>query len=184
MEDWRQLLGEEAGEVEHGGEYGPNTAAVMRAFAALGETEWLEAAGEELEDGNDKVVRVKTWDEVFAEFESDEGKYESSGHLLEPALRCQAVMQSDKYRAHFEKAVEDSGEYYSQMPYIPDDLEDWQQSWLEEYLYQYVSYLLAELVGAEDAGTTYFRELLPWFRAGRLPCGWDGVWPAGRLRVF
>lgn len=183
MEDWRELL-EGVEDADHEGEYGPNTAAVLSAFAVLGETEWLEAAGDGPEAGAGQVVWVKSWDEVFAEFEEDKGLYDSSGHLLEPAVRCQAVMQSEKYRAHFEKAVEDAGEYYSQSPYIPDDLEDWQQSWLEEYLYQYVSYLLAELVGAEDAGTTYFRELLPWFHAGRLPCGWEGEWPAGRLRVF
>jgi hypothetical protein len=44
--------------------------------------------------------------------------------------------------------------------------------------------LLAEIIGSPEAECTYFREQLPWFHAGRFPCGWDGDWPSGRMRVY
>ena len=35
------------------------------------------------------------------------------------------------------------------------------------------------------AGTLFnFREQLAWFQVGRFPCGWDGDWPNGRMRVY
>jgi hypothetical protein len=44
--------------------------------------------------------------------------------------------------------------------------------------------LLVEIVASPEAECTYFREQLSWFHAGHLPCGWDGDWPSGRMRVY
>ena len=30
----------------------------------------------------------------------------------------------------------------------------------------------------------FFKRLLVVYQSGHLPCGWDGVWPDGRLLVF
>jgi hypothetical protein len=53
-----------------------------------------------------------------------------------------------------------------------------------EYLYEFVSMLLAEIIASPEAECTYFREQLPWFHAGHFPCGWDGDWPHGHMRVY
>ena len=55
---------------------------------------------------------------------------------------------------------------------------------LFEYLYEFISMLLVEIIASPEAECTYFREQLPWFHAGRFPCGWEGDWPNGRMRVF
>ena len=44
--------------------------------------------------------------------------------------------------------------------------------------------LLVEIIASPEAECTYFREQLPWFHAGHFPCGWDGDWPSGRMRVY
>ena len=55
-----------------------------------------------------------------------------------------------------------------------------------DYLHEYVRLLLIEIYAGDAAEPhcTYFRDQLAWLLAGLLPCGWDGLWPTGRLKVY
>lgn len=40
--------------------------------------------------------------------------------------------------------------------------------------------MLADL----DSDLRFFQGLMPWFRQGHWPCGWEGSWPEGRLILW
>jgi hypothetical protein len=40
--------------------------------------------------------------------------------------------------------------------------------------------MLADL----DPSLNFFRSLIPWFRRGHWPCGWQGDWPQGKLILW
>jgi len=179
MVEWHDLLSRDQSSSD---EYGPSSQAVISAFDALGNTEWLSHVGQPLPvDVN--VVVMHSWDEALSVFDLPSNTYDVHGHLLQPALRCITVMRSEPYKTWWMKAVGDAGDYYDYLSSIPSSL-GVMHEWVNNYLYQYISYLLSEIIGTDVVGTTYFRELLPWFYAGHFPCGWEGDWPQGRLRVY
>jgi hypothetical protein len=57
---------------------------------------------------------------------------------------------------------------------------------LGDYVHEYIRMLFIEIYAGDIAELhcTYFRDQLGWFLAGFLPCGWDGAWPAGKMKVF
>lgn len=179
MKSWQTLLagGDGADDL-----YGPHGGAVMKACEALGRARWLQKVGRPLKEPG--LVPVHSWEEALAVFETAEESYEISGHLRKPAQRCHEAVDREPERGWWEAAVATASEYATYDLAMPDELDDSWQDWLDNYLYQYVSYLMAEIIGADAVGSTYFRELLPWFYAGRFPCGWVGDWPAGKPRLF
>jgi hypothetical protein len=180
MQTWQELLGRQWEDVHD--EYGPHSQAVVSAFDVLAQTRWFSRVGKRMRGST--ATMVHSWQEALSIFEVDTGDYDISGHLNKPARLCDQVMNSSPYRDWWERAVSDSGDYYSYAAAIPASLNESWKDWLDNYLYQYVSYLLAEIVGADIVPSTYFREMLPWFREGHFPCGWVGNWPAGHIRTF
>lgn len=59
-------------------------------------------------------------------------------------------------------------------------------STIGDYIHEYIRLLCIEIYAGDVAEPrcTYFRDQLGWFLAGFLPCGWEGAWPDGRMRVF
>jgi len=57
---------------------------------------------------------------------------------------------------------------------------------LGDYVTEFVRFLYLEVYVGDTLPKpcTYFRDQLPWFVAGFLPCGWSGEWPDGQMRVF
>lgn len=57
---------------------------------------------------------------------------------------------------------------------------------LLDYVQRFVRILFIEIHAGDVAEPrcTYFRDQLGWFVAGLLPCGWDGEWSHGQMRVF
>jgi hypothetical protein len=122
----------------------------------------------------------------------DDLKYGPNGHLIEPVARVRRIMSAPREYAWWQQARHDAVDFGGYTGYVPP--------WMEkksltarsrtydeavcEYLYEFISWLLAEIIGGEQVGSTYFREQLEWFHAGHFPSGWEGVWPAGRMRVF
>lgn len=54
-----------------------------------------------------------------------------------------------------------------------------------DYVHEFIRLLFIEIyAGDAEPRCTYFRDQLGWFLAGFLPCGWEGEWPHGRMRVF
>jgi len=170
-------------------EYGPNSQAVASAFVALSKTPWLEHVGEPwLEhvgaplDNNNDVIVVHSWDEALAIFD-DDLRYNVNGLLQAPCSCDDEVLERFPERqAWWQRAREDVKEYVA-FSGIPDSLPQAKQDLLFEHLYEFVSMLLVEIVASPE-GCMYFREQFTWFHAGHFPCGWDGDWPRGRMRVY
>ena len=121
---------------------------------------------------------------ALAPLDDTSGRYEPTGHLAAAVALLRPVETREPERGWWENAVADAGDYANLFPYIPTSFDEERRERLYDYLYNYGSFLLAEIIGGDELGSTYFRELLPWFHAGRLPCGWEGNWPDGRMRVF
>ncbi len=180
MKTWQELLGqtwEDTGE-----EYGPNGQKVLSAFDVFAEMELLTAVGSPLTDPS--VAAVSSWREALTILDDPTGKYDLHGHLVAAAAKLLPVHTTAPERQWWERAVADAGEYCNIFPYLPESLDEDTRERLYGYLYDYTSLLLAEIIGGDAVGLTYFREQLPWYLAGRFPCGWEGNWPAGRPRVY
>lgn len=55
-----------------------------------------------------------------------------------------------------------------------------------DYAHEFIRLLFIEIYAGDVAEPrcSYFRDQLGWFLAGFFPCGWEGEWPHGRMRVF
>ncbi len=185
---WTELLGHVYEDTHE--EYGPHTQAVWSAFAALKETRWLSRVGEPVAS---TVIVVQSWDEAIKIFEDVEGaKYGPNGHLIEPVTRVKRIIASPRERVWWEQARQDTTRFTDYWGYIPAWMstktsavaERTYEEVVGEYLYEFMSWLLAEIIAGDEARSTYFREQLEWFHAGHFPCGWEGNWPGGKMRVF
>jgi hypothetical protein len=175
-------------------EYGPNSQAVASALAALDKTQWLERVGEPwLEHvdeplSDNRVTIVRSWGEALTIFSRDrpygERQYNVNGILKAPCLRVDPIFERLPERQDWWQKAREEAKRYTVLSGIPDSLPRDQQDLLFENLYEFVSMLLAEIIASPEAECTYFREQLPWFHAGHFPCGWDGDWPNGRMRVY
>jgi hypothetical protein len=184
---WPELLSRRFTNVND--EYGPNSQAVASALMILGDARWLERVGEPwtesaLESQSATLTVVKSWEDaptIFDEFP----RYNINGVLQAPCDRVDPIFDRMPDRqAWWEKAREDAKRYTALYGWVPDSLSRDHQELLFEHLYEFVSMLLAEIIASPEAECTYFREQLTWFHAGHFPCGWDGDWPSGRMRVF
>ena len=151
----------------------------------LAETKWLEQVGLPVVEDT-AIVVVRSWDEALAPLTAGDYEiYGPNGHLEKPSQRCIDALESDEHlKTWWEKARSDVNEYYDHTAFIPNDLSSAQQEFIYEYIYEFVSFLLAEIIAAPTVETSYFREMLPWFYAGHFPCGWVGQWPEGHMRVY
>lgn len=176
---WTALLSQHFHDVSD--EYGPNTQAVASAFAILSKTPWLEHGGESMDDK--RVTVVHAWSDVLTIFQGDQ-RYNVNGVLRAPCVGIDdALTRPPERYAWWQSAREDATEY-TVLGGIPQSRALDEQDLVFEYLYEFVSMLLAEIIVSPDTDCTYFRDQLPWFHVGRFPCGWDGEWPLGRMRVY
>jgi hypothetical protein len=185
---WVDLLSERFSNVHD--EYGPNSQVVASALVTLDKTRWLKCVGEAwLENANEStseggVTVVRSWEEALTIFD-EESRYNANGILEAPCSRVDPVFTHFREReTWWQKAREDAKRCTALYSWVPTSLAREHQDLLFENLWEYVSMLLAEIIGSPEAECTYFREQLPWFHAGRFPCGWDGDWPSGRMRVY
>jgi hypothetical protein len=183
---WNELLSRTSRNVQD--EYGPNSQMVAGAFMALDKTRWLEQVGlpwqERVGDSPTNIAIVRTWDEALTIFR-DDLKYNANGVLEAPCSRIDPLIDSvPERKAWWRKARDDANRYTALSPWIPDTLSQEYQDLLYENLWEYISMLLVEIIVVPAGDCTYFREQLPWFCAGHFPCGWEGDWPDGRMRVF
>jgi hypothetical protein len=187
LRPWTDLLSQRFSNVHD--EYGPNSQAVASALATLDETQWLQRVGEPLPELMGKlngqgVILVKSWQEALTIFGEDL-RYNANGILAAPCLPIDDVYDRIPEREHWwQKAREEAKQYTVLSGWAPRSLAREQRDLIFEHLWEYVSMLLAEIIASPEAECTYFREQLPWFHAGHFPCGWDGEWPAGRMRVY
>lgn len=190
---WTKLLSRRFSDVAD--EYGPNSHAIVCALEAMGDTRWLQRVGEpwldmsgESSDEN-RVMVVRSWEEALTIFGTesryDDSRYNVNGVLQAPCDRIDPVFTRVLEReGWWQKAREEATQYTTLTGWAPKSLEQAYRNLLFEHLYEFVSMLLAEIIASPEAECTYFREQLSWFHAGHFPCGWDGDWPSGRMRVF
>jgi hypothetical protein len=190
---WTVLLSKRFRNVHE--EYGPNSQVVASALEALDETRWFERVGEPwLEPVGDTlndngVMVVRSWEEALAIFSRDrpynERPYNVNGILKAACSRVDPIFEELPEREDWwQKAREEAKRYTVLSGWAPKFLAQERRNLLFEHLWEYVSMLLAEIIASPEAECTYFREQLPWFHAGHFPCGWDGDWPNGHMRVY
>jgi hypothetical protein len=180
MRTWQQILNQTWEGVRD--EYGNHSQQVVSAFEVLAEIRWFRHVGEGVEAGI-TVDRASDWTDAIAPLRGNRS-YGPNGHLLTASELCVRVIEDERYRDAWRRARKDVGEYFGTSSVIRAHWPEEQQSFVEEYVYEFVSFLLSEIVGADAVGSTYFREMLTWFDAGHFPAGWTGPWPDGRWRIY
>lgn len=183
---WQELLSRRFSNVSD--QYGPNSQAVASALMTLGDTRWLECVGQPWLESTDhpfgQVTIVKSWQEALAIF-ADFPRYNINGIFQTVCDPCDRILEQHAEREEWwQKAREEAKRYSALYGWIPDLLTQEHQDLLFENMYEYISMLLAEILASPEAECSYFREQLSWFHAGHFPCGWDGDWPSGRIRVY
>ena len=184
IKTWQELLLRELGDV--GKEFGPQSREVISALITLKEgDQWFDHVGESLPSDSSLMV-VSDWNEALTIFQDRKvERYNINGHLIAAHRRVETVLlDSPERMGWWQKAGEYAKRYDNLDAYIPESLPEDMQELLFEHLYELVSMFLAEIVASPEANCQYFRELLQWFYAGHFPCGWEGDWPVGRMRVF
>lgn len=182
MKTWQELLEVSDGHAGGADEpWGPNSRLVRRAATILRQTAYYCHAGQPLAD--DRVAPLATWVEVLDWLEAHAVTGTHPGAL--DARYRGALKESPKVRGWWRHATE-VFRSSTEIP-LPAVARQWtprQRGLLAELLDDVRWWAVFELVAPELADATYFRELLQWLHAGRLPCGWDGTYPQGRIRVF
>lgn len=188
---WTDLLSRRTTNIKEA--YGPNSRDVIAAFGALCDAAWLEHVGEswlervgahpEIDAVIDRVAVVRSWEQALTIFDEDP-RYNINGLLQAPCDRADDVLARLPERRGWWQSARNDVKGYIALSGIPDSLPQERQDLLFEHLYEFVSMLLVEIIASPDAGCTYFREQLAWFHAGHFPCGWDGDWPNGRMRIY
>lgn len=183
---WTELLAKTWSNIHD--EYGPNSQMVGSALMALDKARWLEQVGspwqEPIGESPRNITLVRSWDEALTIFGEDR-RYNANGVLEAPCSRIDPLIDLfPERKTWWQKAREEAKRYTAFSAWIPDTLSQEHQDLLFENLWEYVSMLLAEIIVVPECDCTYFREQFPWFHAGHFPCGWEGDWPNGRMRVF
>jgi hypothetical protein len=188
MKTWTELLSRPYSGPLH---YGPRSAEVVAALWALKDIPWFRRVGQSLPaDAN--VTAVASWKDACEIFDDEDGKrYNCNGHLVAVAEPLELAQPPDSERHEWWRlARKRASGFVNPYPAIPSDVPAERRDFIDENALEFASMLLAEIIDTAPPappairGFTYFREQLQWFYAGHFPCGWDGEWPSGRMRVF
>ena len=161
--------------------FGPNTQEISRVFLALRDMRWLAHMGEPLIDNSVSVI--ENWNEALAVFDNSL-LYTENGMLMAACDHADRILTQLPGRGDWWHRSRAEAKRYEALSTIPESLSPSERELIVEHLYELVSMVLVEIIASPEVGCTYFREQFEWFRAGRFPCGWDGQWPGGRMRVF
>lgn len=168
---------------EYSDQYGPHTQAVVNCFEWLDTISWFAIVGAE-SPGMD-VEGVNTWNDALTPImEKKSKKYAENGHLRGPSATVEKGLTDKKYKKHLDKAFKEIPNYADYDRYIPGYFDKFQRTFLNRHIEDWIRFMLVEIIASDKVETDYFRGLLPWYEAGHFPCGWDGEWPEGRLRIF
>lgn len=175
-------------------QFGPNSLHVYKALSVMENIEWLKHVGEPLQEPFANVTLVGSWDEalsIYAPSDEDEARYTNRGTLLVARERLMNDITSSPeptswwYSANTRALALIASRpvgidhYYRGTPEHICDAVDLSA---RANIYDWAMLLLGEIIVSPSY--TYFRDQLPWYCAGRYPCGWDGNWPEGRMRIY
>jgi hypothetical protein len=179
MKTWEELLSDRWQHITD--QYGPRSHQVWSAIEVICDTRWFKHVGEAAVRTD--VAVVTSWSEAM-EIVRDGQKYDEQGHLREPVAIVWPTTRIPRYSAWWEAAREAALRNENFAGFIPKTLDEDVRDWMWEHLYTFVSLVLAEVIASDELASTYFREQLEWYVAGHFPCGWEGEWPKGRMRVW
>jgi hypothetical protein len=186
VRSWQELLGDkwDLSEAEET-KFGSHAHELYSAFEVLGEVEFFGRVGEPLPT-TEECLRVSSWRDTLTVLNDDGTRYSPNGHLWGPLRRIETLIEKPEAYALWQRAVHKLREYFPEdrTKNLPADLDEIDRDHVSLHLWEYGISLVAEILFAEELEMTYFREQLAWYYAGRFPCGWEGDWPLGKLRVF
>ena len=150
---------------------------------ALHDIPWFQRAGEAIT--NERVVVVGSWRDALAIVEGGREGYSERGILLAPKHAViEALDRQPALRERADHAAADALRRMTASLHVPASVPAFTRLALADHVASYCRLLVTELVVQEVTTCTYFRDQLVWWRAGHFPCGWDGNWPAGAMRVY
>lgn len=182
MKTWEMLLRRVRSVVRE--QYGPHTKEIGSMIVALQEADWYANVGRPSpQDG--RVIRVPSLEEAWNILE-DEMRYTVEGVLVRPLdhlreLRDSHAPEAEWWRAARKLIIEAIDE---KDPPVPRGASRDHEALAMDYASLTLDCILEEIVLSDYTHCTYFREQLQWLAAGYFPCGWDGDWPVGRMRVY
>jgi hypothetical protein len=181
MKAWNKLLDPDGRRFKP--DFGPHTTQLVLAVHALQDAQWYQHLGEPTAM-DERVVRVAGWPAALAMLDEHDDRYVRCGDLRGPwdeMHRCD-TRHPDRHAwwIGVRKLIEAED---IKSPHTEAATSD-QNILLTDYFFDFINLLMMEIVFADVTECTYFREQLQWFHAGHLPCGWDGDWPLGKMRVY
>lgn len=182
MKTWHDLLNTITRVRKEPTKYGPHTRELGSAIAVLQDAEWYASVGTP-SPLDERVVRLGSWDEAWAVLDDPPGYFR--GVLVRPADLVMAARKADPQTDewwHMARGLFEDAVTVDNPP-----TEGWKlgrRAKALDYLTWTFERLLEEIIVADRVDCTYFREQLQWFAAGYFPCGWEGDWPVGKMRVY
>jgi len=173
--------------------FGPNHAAVEAFIAGLHSVPWFTRVGQPT-DQDDQLVRVD-FDFLARQFGHAYAPWGDS--LLAAETRIEQIIFDQRRlgeQAEIQRAITKQGGNAS-LDAIQERLLDQYPGYYGDtcsYAHELIQPPDRLLLGAAneimvadvDPNLTFFQSLMPWLRAGHWPCGWEGVWPEGKLILW
>jgi hypothetical protein len=152
-------------------------------MVALHDIPWFQRAGEPITEA--RVARVAGWRDALAIVEGGHLGYSERGILLAPKHAViDALDREPSLRERADTAAAEALRRMTASLHVPASVPAFTRLALADHVASYCRLLVTEFVVQEVTTCTYFRDQLVWWRAGHFPCGWDGAWPAGAMRVY
>jgi hypothetical protein len=181
VKTWQELLGARTFREQ---QYGPHTNEIGSMIVALQGAPWYTNIGRP-SDLDGRVTRMASLSEAWSILE-DRERYTVEGVLVAPSDHLYELRDAHPAEAQWWKAARSSliAAVEHESPPVPGEASGDVEALAMDYASLTLDLILAEIVLSEHTRCTYFREQLQWLVAGYFPCGWDGDWPVGRMRVY
>jgi hypothetical protein len=182
LKTWEQLLTKLTAVRHDPDKFGPNSRAVGSAIIALQDATWYSAVGTP-SPLDERVVRVSSWSEALSVLEDPPGYFR--GVLERPTDIVMNARKADPRAGEWWEAARDLFRRAVEVQAPPTDgMDSVREAEVWDHMTWTFERLLEEIIVADRVTCTYFREELQWFAAGYFPCGWEGQWPVGKMRVY
>jgi hypothetical protein len=173
--------------------FGPNHDAVEAFLASLHGVPWFTRVGQPT-DGDERLVRVGfefiadrhpdrygAWGEALPRAESAIERLTFEHRRLDAFMAVQEFVRRHNPAGFTDEFLEGLAEkypgYYGDTCSYAHELVDTP----DRFLWGAAHEIMLADVGP---GLNFFQGIMPWFRAGYFPCGWEGDWPEGKLVLW
>ncbi|MBK7823506.1 MAG: hypothetical protein IPJ61_21200 [Tessaracoccus sp.] len=186
MKSWKDLLGVVRSVEENPEQFGPHTKELLSLAVIMQRTSWYSSV-KKPSSLDDTVARVTSWDEALTILEDrDEVRYSVHGSIVAPCDIVENALHREPQRHQWWMAFRAWSRSAFTIDSPPED-----PSWgldkfalVLDYPVDVIEHASKEILVSDLVDCTYFREHFQWFAYGYFPCGWEGDWPDGKLRVY